>query len=758
MAHVSHKLSSSFEGALAGGGDPATSPLYVFGPFLKLIVLAGVAQVTFGASIWLVVLTVVAVSAMYRRVMLWVTDGSGGSGLCEEELGAWAVKVNASITFIEYTLTFLVSIAALVTFVADRFPAMQGAVLGVPYRTVLAVGLSIATGALVNRGPKMAARAFGPATAAILLLLWVMIFATIWQRGLELPRLDWRAFTPRYLELTVGGYARILALMTGIEIFANLVSAYRGTAAERSRMAFRSLVIIMGTTALTMLVVGPAILELSNPNDEQVSVFTQAMDKLLPAPLPYVGTLIGVAVLLSAAAASAQGLQNLVLGLRYRHYVPAALGRRNRYDVADRPVWLEVGIACACFVAFGTLEETYLTPYAAGVFVLLSLTGWAAVKRLLRETRRERKGAMVAALGTTVLASLLTTVATGIIFWERFFEGAYSYLVLVPALGLLLTWFRRRLGAPTPVEERLGLMLQGKGFMRPFALEPYNAREFKRVVVPLDGSMVAEQALPTAALLARTAGTPLVVAGGTQEGGEAGQERVLGYLDAARAELGADVKTAAWVGDVEGTAEMTRTVGRDGDVLVISRDGSEAKDAARVLGTSEVEGAVFLSPSDAWSSRRTRFSRLVVALDGSQPSEGVLPLASWLADRFGGELILVSAAEGSESDEYEKTLKSYLAKVEQAMRSNGLNVRSVTVGGRGPAHALIETAKEVGADLIALASHGRGGVERAGFVKLGSVAAQVLEKTPCPVLVVPIRGAPARSETPETAPQAQSAA
>ena len=48
MTHVSHKLSNAFQGALAGGGDPATSPLYVFGPFLKLIVVAGVADVTFG--------------------------------------------------------------------------------------------------------------------------------------------------------------------------------------------------------------------------------------------------------------------------------------------------------------------------------------------------------------------------------------------------------------------------------------------------------------------------------------------------------------------------------------------------------------------------------------------------------------------------------------------------------------------------------------------------------------------------------------
>ena len=64
MATVSHKLDNSVEGALAGGGDPATSPLYVFGPFLRLILVAGVAAVTFGTTLWLVVFTIAMVSAM----------------------------------------------------------------------------------------------------------------------------------------------------------------------------------------------------------------------------------------------------------------------------------------------------------------------------------------------------------------------------------------------------------------------------------------------------------------------------------------------------------------------------------------------------------------------------------------------------------------------------------------------------------------------------------------------------------------------
>jgi hypothetical protein len=284
MASISHKLSNSFEGALAGGGDPATSPLYVFGPFLKLIVVAGVAQITFGASIWLVIVTVVTVSAMYRLVMTWVVDGSGGSGLSEEEFGSWAVKINAGITFIEYTLTFLVSMAALVTFIADRVPVLNQSFLGIQYRIFAGIAFTILTGWIVNRGPKFAARAFGPATLAVLVLLWVMVIATIWKLGFHLPNFDLRAFDSQHLNFTLGGYARILALMTGIEIFANLVAAYEGPPAEKSRKAFQSLLIIMGTTTITMLVVGPAVLRLANPIDSHVSVFTQTMDQLLPAP------------------------------------------------------------------------------------------------------------------------------------------------------------------------------------------------------------------------------------------------------------------------------------------------------------------------------------------------------------------------------------------------------------------------------------------------------------------------------------------
>lgn len=466
------RLRNAWQGALAGGGDPASSPLYVFGPFVALVVAAGTAEVTFGASIWLAVVTIAVVALLYRLVMRWVVDGSGGTGLSEEELGPWAAKTSAAITCIEYTLTFLVSIAALVTFVADRW-SLDRRVLGLEQRTWLAIAVAGACAWLVNRGPRVVSYVFGPATAAVLVLLWIMMGATIEQRGWRPASFDTNAFSRDHLSTTLGGFVRILALMTGIEVFANLVASYVGPPVVRSRLAFTSLAIIMGSTALTMVIVGPAVLALADPSDADVSVFTQTMDALLPRPLALAGTGIGVLVLLSAAAASALGIQSLFLGLSVRHYAPAVLGRRNSVGVASGPVWLEAVAAAACFVWLGTDEATYLAVYAAGVFVLLSMTSWSAVLRVVRRhtgddapsrsspSHGSGRPARSAALVGVSLAAAFTTLATIVVFVERFADGVWIYGILVPALAAAFGGVRRLRGEPGPNRERVGRLLAG---------------------------------------------------------------------------------------------------------------------------------------------------------------------------------------------------------------------------------------------------------------------------------------------------------
>ncbi len=798
MAHVSHKLKNPFEGALAGGGDPATSPLYVFGPFLKLIVIAGVAQITFGASVWLVVLTIGVVSAMYRLVMQWVTDGSGGSGLSEEEFGGWAAKINAGITFIEYTLTFLVSMAAMVTFIADRVPLLNHELIwGVQYRTLVAIGLSVFTGWLVNRGPKMAARAFGPATLGVLLLLWAMIIATLVKFGFRLPDFNFRAFQPEYIHFTLGGYVRILAVMTGIEVFANMVAAFEGNPAEKGKKAFNSLLIIMGTTAATMLIVGPAIFQLSDPTIEGVSVFTQTMDALLPAPLPYLGTLVGIAVLMSASAASAQGLQNLALGLSERRYVPPSLGQRNKFQVADKPVWIEVFIVAVCFLLFGTSEETYLAIYAAGVFVLLSMTGWAVTKRLVRQIREDFALGKLALIVGTVVAATLTSGATIVIFLERFTEGAWTYLLFIPMLYALFSFSRARLGAPSAMMDYLGRLdaaqLAGFGFgqmdpaggasevkkvasLEDLRWEPAPIQEsrwrqeqieIRSVAVLLDGSIYAEGALPWAQLICQATGANLILLSAVknhtselQARYEAACQERQQYLDGVMKNLrakGISAEIAIRPGFIADATQgliherrvdlvVTTTRGKSGQMHWLSGGVS------RKLVQKINQPLLLIQIPEDGEARPPRLERILVALDGSIYSERVLPYARALAQTFNSELILLSVPAVPEPEDYhapaevlnvireraEASMRNFLEAVARSLSESGIRVR-IRVTGSLPARTIVRVAAEEDVDLIMNTSRGRGGFD---LFLLGSEAQRVVANTTRPVFMMPIHDRP----------------
>jgi nucleotide-binding universal stress UspA family protein len=74
----------------------------------------------------------------------------------------------------------------------------------------------------------------------------------------------------------------------------------------------------------------------------------------------------------------------------------------------------------------------------------------------------------------------------------------------------------------------------------------------------------------------------------------------------------------------------------------------------------------------------------------------------------------------------------YLEAIERRVSELGITTHSIRP--RGPvADTVISRAAELEADLIAMTTHGRGGLTR---VALGSVADEVVRRAPCPVLLV----------------------
>ena len=116
------------------------------------------------------------------------------------------------------------------------------------------------------------------------------------------------------------------------------------------------------------------------------------------------------------------------------------------------------------------------------------------------------------------------------------------------------------------------------------------------------------------------------------------------------------------------------------------------------------------------------YKKILVPLDGSKTAEGVLPHAKALAYSEKAELVLINvvanpAFEFAFSDpsiaaqtiaEEEELGSKYMAEVEERLKSEGYKVTSLIKGGSA-ANAILKTAEEIGADIIAMSTHAPSG-------------------------------------------------
>jgi nucleotide-binding universal stress UspA family protein len=132
--------------------------------------------------------------------------------------------------------------------------------------------------------------------------------------------------------------------------------------------------------------------------------------------------------------------------------------------------------------------------------------------------------------------------------------------------------------------------------------------------------------------------------------------------------------------------------------------------------------------------------RILVPLDGSPLSEAVLPLAEALARDYEADLLLVRALSPGGSAEVEVAAQDE-AEAYLRTRAADLTARGRSVEWKvwyeEPARAIADAARYNGVDLIAMSTHGRGGISR---LIVGSVAEALVRRAPVPVLLV--RGQP----------------
>lgn len=296
---------------------------------------------------------------------------------------------------------------------------------------------------------------------------------------------------------------------------------------------------------------------------------------------------------------------------------------------------------------------------------------------------------------------------------------------------------------------------------------------YRTVLVPLDGSRFAEHALPMAMGIARRARARLLLAHVRQPATIDGLTSFYlvggpGDGDAERAYLrGAHERVAVAVGAATDSILLDGPVSdalhelavrAAADLVVMATHGhgplsrfwlgSIADQLVRrlpmpLLLQRPEEGAVDLT-------REPALHQILVPLDGSERAEKALAPATALGALWGAQYVLTrvlspvpivgwdlagystGALDLPEMERRQAEAHAYLDKVAARLRARSLRVRTSVLVHKHAAVGLLEDAQTQGADLIALATRGRGGFKR---LLLGSVADKVVRGASTPVLV-----------------------
>jgi nucleotide-binding universal stress UspA family protein len=280
--------------------------------------------------------------------------------------------------------------------------------------------------------------------------------------------------------------------------------------------------------------------------------------------------------------------------------------------------------------------------------------------------------------------------------------------------------------------------------------------DYTSVLVPLDGSELAERALaPGRSLAARFGAEMHIVAAGVRRDESWWYQR---YVDRV----------------CERVPEVTSHLSDDPDVAAGIVSAARATDPCLVCmathgrsRTAAIVGSTFAAvvarsgvPTVAVGPRvapagddATPDNRIVVCLDGNPTAEQALPLAAAWARRLGLSVSLVTAADpvllrsqlarqrsrsarryGPDGDP-----QAYLGDIAGRPIFDRLAVDTQVLWGLAHPHISIgEHLDRHPATLVAATSHARAGLARAA---LGSEAARIIHRSPVPVLVQPgVRG------------------
>ena len=272
-------------------------------------------------------------------------------------------------------------------------------------------------------------------------------------------------------------------------------------------------------------------------------------------------------------------------------------------------------------------------------------------------------------------------------------------------------------------------------------------RRYRNVMLPLDGSPTSESAVPLAATIAQRAEATLHVVRvtGPSERSVGSEEYLTQVVARIEAEYGSRAVATAREGKVVDSL-VDEAARCDADVTVMATHGRSGLSrlwlgsvATGVLSATDRPLMLFRPDGGAATGAAPqRFTKILMPLDGSAPSEECLPHAVALGELFDATYHLTRVVRVPDEvptayfDEERASALDYLEDHAERMRAEQRTVSTSVRLEQQPARGILAVCATEDCDAIVMATRGREGL---GRVLLGSTADKVLRGAEVPMLL-----------------------
>ncbi|AJI44870.1 APC family permease [Francisella tularensis subsp. novicida] len=422
-----------FAGFAILSSNALSSVSYATGEIFIVLATAGAAavmQYSIEVSI-MVILLILLMGFSYAQVIRAHPEGGGSYSIVKTHFNEKLLLLTSASLIIDYILTVAVSVSTAAVAISSALPVLDH------YSVKLALGL-LALLMIINlRGVKSTAKIFIWPTYMFIVSIIIMIIVGIYQYNHN--SLQTFTYTQNQLDhmqasmgvltitLLLRAFSSGSAALTGIESYANGVSAYKSPTLAKSiigllTMTFLSIVMFAG---VTFIAAKTRILP-----DFSESVLSQVAHQVLGNGFLYYFLQASTClILLMAANTCFTGFPILASIMSKDNYLPEQLQRvGDRFAFRNGIIMLTI-LSAILVIIFDAKVSLLIPLYAFGVFIAFTLCQAGLVKYWYRNKRKYKSWgirAFINAFGCVATFVVLITIVE-----SKFFEGVWIIIIAI---------------------------------------------------------------------------------------------------------------------------------------------------------------------------------------------------------------------------------------------------------------------------------------------------------------------------------------